>query len=91
MPAKATDNSVGYNLHSARVLTIAPGQRALIPLDTAATPPPGTYLQIAPRSSLAAKQMIDTKAGVIDADYVGNITVVLHSHSDIDFHIKVGD
>jgi dUTP pyrophosphatase len=91
MPAKAMDNSAGYNLHSTRDLTIAPGQRALIPLDIAATPPPGTYLQIAPRSGLATKQMIDTKAGVIDADYVGNITLVLHNYSEIDFHIKVGD
>jgi deoxyuridine 5'-triphosphate nucleotidohydrolase len=45
----------------------------------------------APRSGLAAKFGIDVGAGVIDADYRGNIGVVLFNFSDSDFTIKKGD
>ena len=40
----------------------------------------------APRSGLAWKNFIDTGAGVIDADYRGNVGVILFNHSDDDFH-----
>jgi dUTP pyrophosphatase len=91
MPIKASNQSAGFDLFSPQALIIAPGQRALVPLDIAATPPPGTYLQIAPRSSLAAKHCVDTKAGVIDADFNGNITVVLHNSGEQPFSIQPGD
>jgi dUTP pyrophosphatase len=90
-PVRATDASAGYDVYSPIDAVIAPGQRILIPLDIAATPPANTYLQIAPRSSLAAKHMIDTKAGVIDADFTGNITVVLHNSSTTAYNIRCGD
>jgi dUTP pyrophosphatase len=41
--------------------------------------------RIAPRSGLAAKHFIDTGAGVIDADYRGEVKVLLFNHSDVDF------
>ena len=47
--------------------------------------------RIAPRSGLAAKHGIDTLAGVIDADYRGQVGVILANLSDADFEIKVGD
>lgn len=47
--------------------------------------------RIAPRSGLAAKHFIDTGAGVIDADYRGEVKVLLFNHSDVDFPVKVGD
>ena len=47
--------------------------------------------RIAPRSGLAAKHFIDTGAGVIDADYRGEVKVLLFNHSDVDFPIKAGD
>mmetsp|Transcript_6357 Transcript_6357/g.14900 ORF Transcript_6357/g.14900 Transcript_6357/m.14900 type:complete len:160 (-) Transcript_6357:136-615(-) len=45
----------------------------------------------APRSGLAWKNFIDTGAGVIDADYRGNVGVILFNHSEDDFQVKVGD
>ena len=47
--------------------------------------------RIAPRSGLAAKHMIDTGAGVIDADYRGQVKVLLFNHGDADFAVKPGD
>ena len=41
--------------------------------------------RVAPRSGLAAKHFIDTGAGVIDADYRGEVKVLLFNHSDVDF------
>jgi len=47
--------------------------------------------RVAPRSGLAAKHSIDTGAGVIDADYRGEVKVILFNLSDNDFAIKEGD
>lgn len=47
--------------------------------------------RIAPRSGLASKHFIDTGAGVIDADYRGEVKVLLFNHSDVDFEVKEGD
>ena len=59
--------------------------------DLSIATPAGTYGRIAPRSGLAAKHFIDTGAGVIDADYRGEVKVLLFNHSEKDFEIKVGD
>ena len=53
--------------------------------------PPGTYGRIAPRSGLAVKKFIDVGAGVIDADYRGEVGVVLFNFGDEDFTVNVGD
>lgn len=47
--------------------------------------------RIAPRSGLAAKNFIDTGAGVIDADYRGPVKVLLFNHGEADFEMKEGD
>lgn len=47
--------------------------------------------RIAPRSGLASKNFIDVGAGVIDADYRGQVKVLLFNHSDSDFEVKEGD
>jgi dUTPase len=53
--------------------------------------PPKTDGRIAPRSGLASKHFIDTGAGVIDADYRGQVKVLLFNHAETDFEIKEGD
>ena len=47
--------------------------------------------RIAPRSGLASKFHIDTGAGVIDADYRGEVKVLLFNHSGVEFAVEVGD
>lgn len=46
---------------------------------------------MAPRSGLASKHFIDTGAGVIDADYRGEVKVLLFNFSEVDFTIQQGD
>ena len=91
LPQRATDGSAGYDLYSPQAYVIPPQQRICIPLDIAVTPPPNTYIQLASRSSLATKHLIDVKAGVIDSDYTGNIMVVLHNCGETPFQVNTGD
>ena len=53
--------------------------------------PSGCYGRIAPRSGLAIKKFIDVGAGVVDADYRGELGIVLFNFSDTDFQINMGD
>ena len=51
----------------------------------------GTYARIAPRPGFALKNTIQVGAGVVDADYRGEVGAVIFNHSAEDFEIKVGD
>ena len=53
--------------------------------------PTGCYGRIAPRSGLALKKFIDIGAGLIDADYRGEVGVILFNFSDQDFVVNMGD
>jgi dUTP pyrophosphatase len=47
--------------------------------------------RVAPRSGLASKNFIDTGAGVIDADYRGQVKILLFNHAETDYEVKEGD
>ena len=66
------------------------GQK-LIPLGFKTTPPPGTYIRLAPRSGLSVRESISVGAGVVDPDYTGEVSVLLVNHGDKDYHMKVGE
>ena len=53
--------------------------------------PSGCYGRIAPRSGLALKKFIYVGAGVVDADYRGELGIVLFTFSDTDFQVNMGD
>merc|ERR1719440_795914 len=52
--------------------------------------PEGLYGRVAPRSGLAVKKGLDVGAGVVDADYRGNVGVVLFNYTDEDFTAEPG-
>jgi dUTP pyrophosphatase len=64
------------------------GERRLVSTGVSATPPPGTYIRIAPRSGLSLKDGIDIAGGVVDAGYKGEIKVIMVNASDRDFHVR---
>jgi len=90
-PKRATEFSAGYDLCSAQPRCIPPHSSAVLNTDVALNIPDGFYGRIASRSSLAAKHGIEVGGGVIDADYRGNIGVILFNHSDAAFNVGIGD
>ena len=90
-PVRSSSGAAGYDLSAAADTVIQPGGRACIPTDLQLGLPPGCYGRVAPRSGLALRHGIDVGAGVIDADYRGNVGVLLFNFGDSAFHVKLGD
>ncbi|KAI6382952.1 Deoxyuridine 5'-triphosphate nucleotidohydrolase [Pyricularia grisea] len=91
LPTRGSAFAAGYDLYAAKETVIPARGKALVDTDISMAVPAGTYGRIAPRSGLAAKHFIDTGAGVIDADYRGQVKVLLFNHSDADFKVEEGD
>ena len=74
-------------------MTLAPGQYALVPTGLAIALPPGYEAQVRPRSGLAAKHGVTVlnSPGTIDADYRGEIKVILINHGQTAFVVKRGE
>ena len=88
-PMRQTDQAAGYDLYSAETTIIEPNSRKLIKTDIAISIPEGTYARIAAQSGLATKYSIDV--GVIDADYRGEVKILLINNSIKPFEIKKHD
>ncbi len=82
LPSRGSSHAAGLDLHSIEDVTLAPQQRALITTGLAVSIPAGFYGRVAPRSGLATKQGLDVMAGVIDADYRGEIRCLLYNAGD---------
>ncbi|GAA5988795.1 hypothetical protein JCM11641_004855 [Rhodosporidiobolus odoratus] len=91
LPIRGSLLAAGYDLSSAEDKVVPAQGKALISTGLAIAVPEGTYGRIAPRSGLASKHMIDTGAGVIDADYRGEVKVLLFNHAKEDFQVNIGD
>ncbi|AMA07998.1 MULTISPECIES: dUTP diphosphatase [Cyanophyceae] len=92
IPKYQHDGDSGVDLHAIEPVAIAPHKTALIKTGLAAEIPIGTELQIRPRSGLALKQSVTVlnSPGTIDANYRGEIGVILINHSDTVFEVKAG-
>ena len=94
-PFYATVNSAGMDLKAnfEEPITLAPLQRAMVPTGLYIALPEGTEAQIRPRSGLAAKHGITVlnTPGTIDADYRGEIKVILVNLSNNPFTIEAGE
>ena len=94
LPAYESALAAGMDLQAAieNVLEIAPGKRALVPTGLAIALPAGFEAQIRPRSGLALKQGITVvnTPGTVDADYRGEIGVILINHGDAPFFVDRG-
>lgn len=94
LPAYATALSAGMDLLAAvaEPVTLEPGQRKLVPTGIAIALPAGFEAQIRPRSGLALKNGISlvNSPGTIDADYRGEIGVIIINHGDQPFTVERG-
>ena len=95
LPAYETEHSAGMDLRAftAGPVTLKPMERKLIPTGLYIELPEGYEAQVRPRSGLALKHGITVlnSPGTIDADYRGEIGVILINFSDNDFTINDGD
>ena len=95
LPAYATEQSAGMDLRAniSEPVTLHPMERRLIPTGLHIALPPGYEAQVRPRSGLALKAGITVlnAPGTIDADYRGDIGVVLINLSDRDFVVNDGE
>lgn len=94
LPAYASAQAAGMDLAAAvtESLTIPPGGRALVPTGLALALPEGFEAQIRPRSGLALKHGVTVlnSPGTIDADYRGEIQVILANFGDQPFRVERG-
>ena len=95
LPAYETEHAAGMDLRAAvrELLTIAPGERVLVPTGLRVALPEGHEAQIRPRSGLALKHGITllNSPGTIDADYRGEIRVTMANLGHEPFVVNRGD
>lgn len=92
LPRYQTAGAAGFDFHAAigDAVTLAPGEIQTFPIGVAVELPPGYELQIRSRSGLAFRNHVVTLNGVgtIDADFRGELQVVLVNHGLTDFVIE---
>jgi dUTP pyrophosphatase len=97
LPAYETAHAAGMDLRAAvpenEPITLAPGKRAMVPTGLTMALPENYEAQVRPRSGLAAKHGITclNTPGTIDADYRGEVKVILINLGDEPFVIKRGE
>lgn len=94
LPAYATPRSAGCDLVAAvrETVDLQPGERRLVPTGLAIALPEGFEAQVRPRSGLALKHGVSVlnSPGTIDADYRGEIGIILINHSETTFTVERG-
>jgi dUTP pyrophosphatase len=97
LPAYQTTEAAGLDLLAAvpleTPLILSPGQYALVPTGLTIALPSGYEAQVRPRSGLAARHGVTVlnAPGTVDADYRGEIGVLLINHGDAPFSIRRGE
>jgi dUTP pyrophosphatase len=97
LPAYQSAHAAGLDLLAAvpeaSPLILAPGQHALVPTGLTIALPSGYEAQVRPRSGLAARHGVTVlnAPGTVDADYRGEIGVLLINHGDAPFAIRRGE
>lgn len=94
LPAYATEHAAGLDLVAAVDAPVAldPGARAAVPTGVALALPPGYEAQVRPRSGLALEHGVTVlnSPGTVDADYRGEVRVILANLGDAAFTVERG-
>lgn len=93
LPHYATAGSAGMDVLAAEEVTLAPGARHAVATGFALAIPPGYEMQVRPRSGLALKHglSVPNAPGTIDADYRGEVKIILINHGAEPFAIRRGE
>jgi len=90
LPTRGSQASAGLDLYSIEAVSLDPGQRAIARTGLAVAIPEGFYGRVAPRSGLATKKGVDVLAGVIDADYRGEIGCLIYNAGQERLELEAG-
>ena len=93
LPAYATEASAGLDLRADAAVTLAPGERALVPTGISLAIPEGFEGQVRPRSGLALREGITclNSPGTVDSDYRGEVAVILVNLGQKTVTVQRGD
>ena len=93
LPSYATEGSAGMDLRADVEVRLEPGERKLVPTGIAIEIPPGFEGQVRPRSGLALKRGVTTlnAPGTIDADFRGEVGVILINHGQEPVSLERGE
>src|SRR3954454_15696615 len=97
LPGYQSGHAAGLDLLAAvpenAPMVLAPSKHALVPTGLVIALPPGFEAQVRPRSGLAAKHGVTVlnAPGTVDADYRGEVGVLLINHGDVPFTIRRGE
>ncbi|VXB24035.1 dUTP diphosphatase [Citricoccus sp. K5] len=91
LPTRAHPTDAGLDLYALNDVHLYASGRAIVPTGIAVAIPAGYYGQIQGRSGLAARDGVVPAGGVIDADYRGEVQVILMNHSRNGWTAKAGD
>ncbi|WP_242393764.1 dUTP diphosphatase [Anaeromyxobacter oryzisoli] len=93
LPRYESPGAAGLDLRADEAVTLAPGERRLVPTGLAVEIPPGYEGQVRPRSGLALRHGIGmvNAPGTIDSDYRGEVGVLLVNHGQAPVGFARGD
>ncbi len=90
IPSYAHAHDAGMDLYASESMVIKAGGRVLVPTSIAMAIPAGNVGLIWDKSGMAAKFGLKVMGGVIDAGYRGEIKIIVHNLSSLDYHVEVG-
>jgi dUTP pyrophosphatase len=91
-PKKGPEGAAYYDLYAAQDAKVYPGRTRAVTTGWNIEVPFGWFLDIRPRSGMALKGVtVNNAPGTVDADFRGELMIILHNHSSDDWDVKVGD
>jgi len=90
LPTRGSGAAAGLDLYSIEELKLEPGERRLARTGLSVAIPEGFYGRVAPRSGLAVKHGLDVMAGVIDADYRGELQCLIVNSGSSQVNLPAG-
>ena len=93
LPRYMSEHAAGMDVRSSESLIIEPGKTALVKTGLYLEVPAGYEMQVRPRSGLALKKgvIVPNSPGTIDADYRGEVGLILMNCGEDDFPVEPGD
>lgn len=91
IPKYATEGAAGFDLHAANDVIVQPGETVLVPTGLAFEIPRGYEIQVRPRSGISLKTKLRVQLGTCDADYRGEVGVIVDNAHTGKYGIEIAE